>query len=241
MKKGISYIEVIIAITIATICFIPLLNMLYISAYSNKVSKNIYYANLLSKNMITEIESNLKNEPFLKNDFLDLTDNNDFDTEYMTETFDYYVHIQKSNKEIIEFNTNTLLSYEVNNELISTNNIFDAIYDENYDIIIKNYNTLEIIKGEEFLTITDEIFINNENDFMKVCILNEKEDCIVIKSSTNNNMQISIVGEYLEIINNINGNIIYADDIYINNYYIINVVVYEENKIIASNFKIVNR
>ncbi len=241
MRKGMTYIEVIISITIATICFIPLLSMLYISVYNDKLAKNIHYANLLSKNMIVEIENNLQNKQLSYLNFEQLTLNNNFDDEYMTQTFEYYVHIQKNKNETFEFKTNNDLTAEIKNDLNSTNDIFNTNYYENYDIIIANDISLEILKGEHYTTVTDEILINNEQDFMKICILNKNEETITINSTTNNNIQIHIVGEHLNVISNVTGNIIYTDDIYRNDYYVVSVFVYEENELIASNSKVISR
>lgn len=241
MRRGITYIEVIISITIAVTCFIPLLNMLYISTYNDKVAKNIYFANLHSKNMIMEIENNLQNEIFLSNNFFELTGNDNFDEEYMANKLDYYVHIENTKGEVFELKSRNLINGEINNNIIVTNDMFNNNYVEDYDIIIKNNSSVELLLGEDYVTISDQVFINNIKDFTKICIHNDEVNIIHLNFSTSNKVLIHVVGEHAIIKTNSVGNIVYTDKTYNNDYYIVNVLVYIEGKLMANNFKIVNR
>ncbi len=235
MKKGLSYIEVIISITLISICFIPLLSMLYVATYSDKLSKDIYITNLLSKNMIVELESRLKNEPIvdevlLNNNLWVLIDNENFEEEYKTDSYDYYVVIQTSKNDIYEYKTKSTLKGEIENKITSTGEFFNITTDNYYDIIIIiDENTEELV------------FIDNFQPFMKICIINSTLKNIKVESSTDNEILIHCIGENIEIDSNINGNIIYSKYIYEGDYYIINVLAYSDDILRASNMKVISR
>ncbi len=233
MRRGVSYIEVIISITIISICFLPLLNMLYITIYNDNVSKELYMANLLSVNMLVEIESSIisevkEEELLLRSSLKELTRNKNFEKEYKLDVYDYYVHIEKNQIYAYEYKTKNYINEKIVNTLVNTGEDFTIKDNGSYDIIINRSSDV------------DEL-VSNDEEFTRILIINDLDKPINLNFTTNNKVLIHILGKKVDVIGNINGTVIYTDNIYNNDYYIVSVLVYKGDTLRASNMKVFSR
>ncbi len=243
MRRGISYIEVIISISLAMICFITIINLIYISFYNNEVSKQLYMSNLLSQNMIVDIENIIKSdytEDLLQNNYkLELKN---FDKEeYFLEEYDYLLSINKNSEEDYVFYTNENIIKDLNTD-ISFANIFTNTNDDAYDIIIEIKNSIKIAKGDEFITIIDDdIFIDNNKEFTNIYIKNDdisNEVNLILKKDNTVFITINNTVENIFINKKENVKIRLSSDDYKKDYYLVTVIVFNKNGIErGSNYK----
>lgn len=219
-RKGISYIEVIVSITILSISIIPILNLIYSSMENTKRYIENYTGILYSKNLVLEVENELKkNDEMLKTiqiekillNVLNTYKRNNPEYEYFIEVAmaqgKFSLGTKKTDKSI-----NTQINYLANYHK-------EDVYDE-------------IVQCDENKTYV----INAKKNNLRIKVISNGYDVKIIINNSNNNTIVSS-DEIIEIENKKGTTVLINDYLKNNIEYITSMVFGEKGNLIGTTTK----